>query len=508
MLIWAGLEHSNVCLCDPRHLLCGGSHDATLFHRCTSTERGKCQVQMRVDTYNWQRSHIWWLSTSGTTDRYAPAQQKAQAPPVCVIKSTTVRNTLSILFNALVSLFTPLARGKLLRHHFHSTLLVARTLALELLHLRPSLPGQPQPTTVMVVTTSLIAACSIFALSFAAPIHNAASRAIVARDAYIMFGGDGTMALGWPSQKQWLSWDDAWKASLDTILNSCQVEGWGENNSNAETQAIKDSIVDESKSSGIPKEFILAIMMQESKGCVRAPTTRWSHDNPGLMQSAQGTGSCNPDGNPISPCSSTKIRQMIHDGTNGDGLETTLTQCVADAGTTDDSKWYKAARLFNAGRITDNNLGIGPTPCYASDIANRLTTPLNWSPCDNAVIGSLSSAQGTIANGNTNDVPEEVSAPATIATAEYPTAPASTPTPIPTPATAPSVFVETPAAGSTKPDLIIDGVVTGCTNYYIPQSGSTCASAPIDFAILRSLNTQLNSDCTNLWAGYAYCIAA
>ncbi|KAF2626401.1 hypothetical protein BU25DRAFT_325653, partial [Macroventuria anomochaeta] len=200
-----------------------------------------------------------------------------------------------------------------------------------------------------------------------------ATRAMVARDAYIMFGGDGTMATGWPSRELWLSFSDAWDANLKIIQNSCQVEGWGENNSDAEIQAIKDSITGESKASGIPKEFILAIMMQESKGCVRAPTTRWSHDNPGLMQSAQGKGTCNPDGNPISPCPATTIRLMIHDGTDGDGLETTLMQCLEDTGTTDDSKWYKASRIYNAGRITDNNLGIGPTPCYASDIANRLT---------------------------------------------------------------------------------------------------------------------------------------
>ncbi|KAJ4370832.1 hypothetical protein N0V86_008525 [Didymella sp. IMI 355093] len=363
----------------------------------------------------------------------------------------------------------------------------------------------------MIAITSFVAACSVFALSSAAPVRNAASLAISARDTYIMFGGDGSTATGWPSQKQWLSWDDAWQANLDTIQNSCQAEGWGPNNSDAETQDIKDSIIGESKSSGIPKEFILAIMMQESKGCVRAPTTRWSHDNPGLMQSAQGTGSCNPNGNPISPCSTTEIRQMIHDGTNGDGLETTLTQCVADAGTTDDSKWYKAARLYNAGRITDNNLGIGPTPCYASDIANRLTSPFDGSPCDNTVIGSLSSAQGTVANANINNTPDEP-APTTTGTvepvstttaaAEYSTAPAVTPTP------SPGVFAEAPATTAAKPDLIIDGAATGCTDYYTPQSGDSCASAPVDFATLRSLNTQLNSDCTNLWAGYAYCVAA
>ncbi|KAJ4986791.1 hypothetical protein SVAN01_07718 [Stagonosporopsis vannaccii] len=360
----------------------------------------------------------------------------------------------------------------------------------------------------MVATTPFVAACSLLVLSFAAPIRNVAERAVTARGAYIMFGGDGTMNTGWPSRKTWLSFEDAWKANLKTIQNSCQVEGWGDNNSDAETQAIKDSIVAESDASGIPKEFILAIVVQESKGCVRAPTTRWSHDNPGLMQSAQGKGTCNPSGIPISPCSDATIRQMIHDGTDGDGLETTLTQCVADAGTTDDSKWYKAARLYNAGRITDNNLGIGPTPCYASDIANRLTSPFNWSPCDNAVIGSLASAQGSVSEPNDAPVEPESAptsaAPASTAPAASPHSPTSTPTPIPVP----GVFAENPNADSAKPELIIDGAATGCTNYYTPKSGDTCASAPVDFGTLRELNTGLNAECTNLWAGYAYCIAA
>lgn len=205
---------------------------------------------------------------------------------------------------------------------------------------------------------------------------------------------------------------------------------------------------------------------------------------------------------------------MIHDGTNGDGLETTLTQCVADAGTTDDSKWYKAARLYNAGRITDNNLGIGPTPCYASDIANRLTNPFNWSPCDNKIIGSLSSAQGTVASTNTDDTPAESAlttiTPAkptstTSAASKQPTSTTLTPTFTHTPS--PGVFAETPATTAAKPDLIIDGAATGCTDYYTPQSGDTCDSAPVDLTTLRSLNSQLNTGCTNLWAGYGYCIA-
>lgn len=287
---------------------------------------------------------------------------------------------------------------------------------------------------------------------------------------------------------------------------------------------MKDSITAESSSTGIPQvaalqaasrcvshldcanksqEFILAIVMQESKGCVRVPTTRWSHENPGLMQSAQGKGSCNPDGNPISPCSATVIRLMIHDGTNGDSLETTLKQCIADAGTSDDSKYYKAARLYNAGRITDNNLGIGPTPCYASDIANRLTSPFNYSTCDSAVIATLSSAQGTVSE--VNSAPDDATPTVTTAPAAYSATPTSTR--IPTSVAAGEIDGSEPEATSSTPNATISGAANECNKYFTPQSGDTCASAPVDFATLRKLNTQLNSDCTNLWAGYAYCIA-
>lgn len=108
----------------------------------------------------------------------------------------------------------------------------------------------------------------------------------------------------------------------------------------------------ESKTSGIPKELILAVMMQESKGCVRVRTTRWDADNPGLLQSA-GKASCNPalDGkSPITPCPPATIRAMIHDGTAGEGLRTTLRKELdyfVASGITDDSKWYKTARRYS-----------------------------------------------------------------------------------------------------------------------------------------------------------------
>jgi len=114
--------------------------------------------------------------------------------------------------------------------------------------------------------------------------------------------------------------------------------------------------------------------MQESKGCVRAPTTNYGVTNPGLMQSHDGTGSCN-NGGVQDPCPQSEITQMITDGTtgtsSGDGLEQTMSQ----AGSDDVSKYYKAARIYNSGSVASSgNLNDGiATHCYASDIANRLT---------------------------------------------------------------------------------------------------------------------------------------
>lgn len=69
---------------------------------------------------------------------------------------------------------------------------------------------------------------------------------------------------------------------------------------------------------------------------------------------------------------------MIKDGVTGtldvsgggDGLMQTMKQ----AGCDDVSKYYKAARIYNSGSVTGNDLSLGvATHCYAADIANRLT---------------------------------------------------------------------------------------------------------------------------------------
>jgi len=134
----------------------------------------------------------------------------------------------------------------------------------------------------------------------------------------------------------------------------------------------------------VDPRFILAIMMQESKGCVRVQSTFGSQLNPGLMQSHAGINSCAG----IDPCPASTIYGMIQDGVGGtatgDGLAAIMNELQAgDAtnelsfgnDTTQTQVYYRAARMYNSGSIDPSgNLGSGgSTHCYASDIANRLT---------------------------------------------------------------------------------------------------------------------------------------
>lgn len=197
-------------------------------------------------------------------------------------------------------------------------------------------------------------------------------------DVYKMYIGSGEVSAGWPAASSWSSFDDAWTANLPTLSPSCSQFNV-EDNTDSENEALKAAITSISSSTGIDSRFIFAVILQESKGCVRAPTTKYSVKNPGLMQSYEGTGTCNPGTaaapQGVMPCPASEIEQMIHDGVvgtvvGGTSLSSALTQAACD----DVSKYYKAARIYNSGSVTGDNLSLGvATHCYASDIANRLT---------------------------------------------------------------------------------------------------------------------------------------
>ncbi|TKA74822.1 hypothetical protein B0A55_05932 [Friedmanniomyces simplex] len=201
-----------------------------------------------------------------------------------------------------------------------------------------------------------------------------------------MYTGDGSVAEGWPAQSQWTDFDTMFTANTPNMQASCAQ--WGvPDDTNAELSDMKLAINDIASTTGVDARVILAIIMQESTGCVRVITTQYSVFNPGLMQSHNGTGTCNTnnaalglpgvsnDGTVQTPCPASEIRQMIQDGaggtSSGDGFE----QCLQKQGHEDVSRWYRAARMYNGGSIdASGDLGKGCcTACYASDVANRLT---------------------------------------------------------------------------------------------------------------------------------------
>lgn len=194
-------------------------------------------------------------------------------------------------------------------------------------------------------------------------------------DTYVYYQGDGSTGAGWPSQSAWGSWTQLWNANAPLMQQSCGWNGWGTDDSQTEINGINSAIQQISASTGVDARFILAIMMQESKGCVRVPTTNNGVVNPGLMQSHNGPGTCAN----TNPCPQSEITQMIRDGTagtsSGPGLEQLLAQARSALSDSGSRSFYAAARLYNSGSVDYTNLdnGFSSTPCYASDVANRLT---------------------------------------------------------------------------------------------------------------------------------------
>jgi hypothetical protein len=141
----------------------------------------------------------------------------------------------------------------------------------------------------------------------------------------------------------------------------------------------------------IDPRFVLAIVLQESNGCVRAPsvagnTRNGTTVNPGLLHSA-GVATCNDNRTMSNPCPATIIRQMILDGVSAPTSGLTLVKAVNQAqgrGMGLAQVYYRAARLWNSGigslkdqassgqlASLEANWPVGRR-CYASDIANRL----------------------------------------------------------------------------------------------------------------------------------------
>ena len=166
----------------------------------------------------------------------------------------------------------------------------------------------------------------------------------------------------------------------------------GSDTTNPEIALIWGAIQAVAVKSGVDHRFILAIMMQESGGCVRVYQTANTNGNPGLMQDHDGPNNCNPlpkgdYSQMVSPCPAGSINGMVEDGVGGTlagaGLAEYLNMAVAHGQQAGFSKmdggnaqvYYQAARQYNSGSVNYGNLndGFSSNPCYAMDVANRLT---------------------------------------------------------------------------------------------------------------------------------------
>ncbi|KAM3554802.1 hypothetical protein ARSEF4850_006289 [Beauveria asiatica] len=283
------------------------------------------------------------------TSSQAPPPAPSQAPPPASSKPTTLVST-------TISLQTPEKPASQQSTQPSTSQAVAPT---------PAAGGQfkETPTATLPAPETSSAASSQPSAPASNPISSTGS--------YIKtFMGKGDASAGWPEENSWMSFDTMWDANLKNVIYKSCAGFQQDNNLPAESADIKSAIEEVSKSEGVDARFILAVVMQESNGCVRVPTTANGVTNPGLMQSHNGANSCYN----VKPCPKSTIKGMIEDGVKGTADGDGLKQLLAKAGGSGATTFYKAARMYNSGSIDpsgDLEKGIA-THCYASDVANRL----------------------------------------------------------------------------------------------------------------------------------------
>lgn len=198
---------------------------------------------------------------------------------------------------------------------------------------------------------------------------------------YTLYLGTGSVASGWPSHLQWISFNDMWTINQHIISRSCNEIYNTPNLSPSETTSLYTAIQSAAHTTRVDHRFILAIIMQETKGCVRASTSISPNGevrNPGIMQDHDGSHTCNENSKVSTPCPDAEILGMITDGVAGTVKGSGLAGAITSAnfnGVEFAEAYYRAARLYNSGVINlsqDLNKGEGATHCYASDVANRM----------------------------------------------------------------------------------------------------------------------------------------
>jgi LysM repeat protein len=167
---------------------------------------------------------------------------------------------------------------------------------------------------------------------------------------YVNYSGP---ASNFPNPSQWASYNALWSHNAPLMKY---------NDKDTEIADIHNSIEKVARESGVDVRVILCIIMQESGGNVRIPTTNNGVRNPGIMQSHNGVAF-----DPAHPAES--ILQMVRDGTEGTKDGPGLKQLRAKYG-----NYYSAFRAYNSGSVNEKDLNdpVGATGDYVQKTANRL----------------------------------------------------------------------------------------------------------------------------------------
>ncbi|KAF6232147.1 hypothetical protein HO173_009530 [Letharia columbiana] len=193
------------------------------------------------------------------------------------------------------------------------------------------------------------------------------------KDSYTQYCGDGSK---FPTRSAWVSFENMFNDNKQIMFSSCSQYSQA-NDDGPEVGSIYNAIQQVAVETKVDHRFILAIIMQESGGCVRVPTSNYGVRNPGLMQDHNGNATCNSDitGVVQNPCPQDVVTRMVREGSAGTNDGDGLAQCINESGKDDVTAFYIAARLYNSGAVDGSGdlcKGIA-THCYSSDIANRLT---------------------------------------------------------------------------------------------------------------------------------------
>lgn len=173
---------------------------------------------------------------------------------------------------------------------------------------------------------------------------------------YVSYSGP---ASNFPDPSTWASFTALWQYNMGLMASN--------GDDSYQIELIKQSILTVANESGVDPRCILCVIMQESGGYVYVQTTDNGVVNPGIMQSHDGVA-FNPNDQEGS------ILQMVRDGTEGTYNDSSnpgpgLKQLLMQYG-----NYYEAFRAYNSGSVDQSNLsdGLGSTPSYVSDVANRL----------------------------------------------------------------------------------------------------------------------------------------